>query len=66
VANVICCPQLEASLAILIGQSSKETSVLALNGPLPNLVSQILSRFWQVRVQICLKDLVRLNMLMSL
>ncbi|XP_015885729.3 uncharacterized GPI-anchored protein At1g61900 isoform X1 [Ziziphus jujuba] len=31
-ANVICCPQLEATLAILIGQSSKETNVLALNG----------------------------------
>ncbi|XP_021659599.2 uncharacterized GPI-anchored protein At1g61900 isoform X2 [Hevea brasiliensis] len=31
-ANVICCPQLEATLAILIGQSSKETKVLALNG----------------------------------
>jgi hypothetical protein len=30
-ANVICCPQLEATLAILIGQSSKETNVLALN-----------------------------------
>lgn len=31
-ANVICCPQLEATVAILIGQSSKETNVLALNG----------------------------------
>lgn len=31
-ANVICCPQLEATLAILIGESSKETNVLALNG----------------------------------
>ncbi|VVA21611.1 PREDICTED: GPI-anchored [Prunus dulcis] len=31
-ANVICCPQLEATLTILIGQSSKETNVLALNG----------------------------------
>ncbi|XP_062161698.1 uncharacterized GPI-anchored protein At1g61900 isoform X1 [Alnus glutinosa] len=30
-ANVICCPQLEATLAILIGQSSKDTNVLALN-----------------------------------
>ncbi|KAL5578851.1 hypothetical protein UlMin_011293 [Ulmus minor] len=31
-ANVICCPQLEATLAILIGQSSKVTNLLALNG----------------------------------
>ncbi|KAJ8761729.1 hypothetical protein K2173_004538 [Erythroxylum novogranatense] len=31
-ANVICCPQLEATLAILVGQSSKMTNVLALNG----------------------------------
>uniref|UniRef100_A0A0R0FYZ6 Uncharacterized protein n=1 Tax=Glycine max TaxID=3847 RepID=A0A0R0FYZ6_SOYBN len=31
-ANVICCPQLEATLTILIGQSSKLTNVLALNG----------------------------------
>ncbi|XP_043807898.1 uncharacterized GPI-anchored protein At1g61900 isoform X2 [Manihot esculenta] len=31
-ANVICCPQLQAMLAILVGQSSKETNVLALNG----------------------------------
>lgn len=31
-ANVICCPQLEATLAILIGQSSQQTNVLALNG----------------------------------
>lgn len=31
-ANVICCPQLEATLAILIGQSSKDTNLLALNG----------------------------------
>uniref|UniRef100_A0A7N0TQG1 SPARK domain-containing protein n=2 Tax=Kalanchoe fedtschenkoi TaxID=63787 RepID=A0A7N0TQG1_KALFE len=30
-ANVICCPQLEATIAILIGQSSKETNVLGLN-----------------------------------
>uniref|UniRef100_A0A7N0ZW25 SPARK domain-containing protein n=1 Tax=Kalanchoe fedtschenkoi TaxID=63787 RepID=A0A7N0ZW25_KALFE len=30
-ANVICCPQLEATIAILIGQSSKETNALALN-----------------------------------
>nr|KYP72878.1 putative GPI-anchored protein At1g61900 family [Cajanus cajan] len=31
-ANVICCPQLEATLTILIGQSSKYSDVLALNG----------------------------------
>uniref|UniRef100_A0A2P2K1A2 Uncharacterized protein MANES_16G007800 n=2 Tax=Rhizophora mucronata TaxID=61149 RepID=A0A2P2K1A2_RHIMU len=31
-ANVICCPQLEATLSILIGQSSKNNNVLALNG----------------------------------
>jgi len=31
-ANVICCPQLEATLAILVGQSSKDTNALALNG----------------------------------
>ncbi|KAB5533665.1 hypothetical protein DKX38_016751 [Salix brachista] len=31
-ANVICCPQLEATLAILVGQSSKDTNTLALNG----------------------------------
>lgn len=30
-ANVICCPQLEATLAILIGQSSKDTNLLGLN-----------------------------------
>lgn len=30
-ANVICCPQLEATLTVLIGQSSKHTNVLALN-----------------------------------
>ncbi|XP_058723776.1 uncharacterized GPI-anchored protein At1g61900-like isoform X1 [Vicia villosa] len=31
-ANVICCPQLEATLTVLVGQSSKYTNVLALNG----------------------------------
>lgn len=30
-ANVVCCPQLQATLVILIGQSSKYTTVLALN-----------------------------------
>ncbi|WJX27144.1 hypothetical protein P8452_15996 [Trifolium repens] len=31
-ANVMCCPQLEATLTVLIGQSSKYTNALALNG----------------------------------
>ncbi|KAG9133239.1 hypothetical protein Leryth_021952 [Lithospermum erythrorhizon] len=31
-ANTICCPQLDATLIILIGQSSKDTNTLALNG----------------------------------
>lgn len=30
-ANVMCCPQLEATLAVLIGQSSNDTNTLALN-----------------------------------
>ncbi|KAF8391555.1 hypothetical protein HHK36_023861 [Tetracentron sinense] len=30
-ANVICCPQLEATLVVLMGQSSKVTGVLSLN-----------------------------------
>ncbi|XP_072957931.1 uncharacterized GPI-anchored protein At1g61900 [Typha angustifolia] len=30
-ANVICCPQLHATLTILIGQSSKDTGLLALD-----------------------------------
>ncbi|URE21809.1 hypothetical protein MUK42_10993 [Musa troglodytarum] len=30
-ANVICCPQFQATLIILIGQSSKETGMLALD-----------------------------------
>ncbi|XP_058094208.1 uncharacterized GPI-anchored protein At1g61900-like isoform X2 [Magnolia sinica] len=29
-ANVICCPQLQATLAFLVGQSSKDTGMLAL------------------------------------
>lgn len=33
-ANVMCCPQLQATLMVLIGQSSKETNVLALNSTL--------------------------------
>ncbi|XP_021294415.1 uncharacterized GPI-anchored protein At1g61900 isoform X1 [Herrania umbratica] len=35
-ANVICCPQLHATLVILVGQSSKDTGVLALNSTLAN------------------------------
>ncbi|XP_051126158.1 uncharacterized GPI-anchored protein At1g61900-like isoform X2 [Andrographis paniculata] len=31
-ANVVCCPQVEAMLTILIGQSSKRTNTLSLNG----------------------------------
>uniref|UniRef100_A0A803M1X7 SPARK domain-containing protein n=1 Tax=Chenopodium quinoa TaxID=63459 RepID=A0A803M1X7_CHEQI len=30
-ANVVCCPQLHATLVILMGQSSKKTKLLALN-----------------------------------
>lgn len=33
-ANVVCCPQFEATLLILIGQSSKETKNLSLNSTL--------------------------------
>ncbi|KAL7213517.1 hypothetical protein ACSBR2_016111 [Camellia fascicularis] len=35
-ANVICCPQLKATLVVLIGQSSKDTNLLALNNTLAN------------------------------
>ncbi|CAL5408370.1 unnamed protein product [Camellia sinensis] len=35
-ANVICCPQLEATLVVLTGQSSKDTNLLALNNTLAN------------------------------
>ncbi|KAH9619492.1 hypothetical protein KSS87_000594 [Heliosperma pusillum] len=35
-ANVICCPQLQATLAVLVGQSSKDTKLLALNKTLAN------------------------------
>lgn len=31
-ANVVCCPQVEATLTVLIGQSSKYSKELALNG----------------------------------
>ncbi|KAI3718720.1 hypothetical protein L6452_19602 [Arctium lappa] len=33
-ANVVCCPQFEATLIILVGQSSKETKRLSLNSTL--------------------------------
>ncbi|KAK9714976.1 hypothetical protein RND81_06G134800 [Saponaria officinalis] len=46
-ANVICCPQLQATLSILIGQSSKDTSLLALN---KTLATQCLSDVDQVLV----------------
>jgi hypothetical protein len=39
-ANVICCPQLQATLTILIGQSSKQTGSLALD---PTAASYCLS-----------------------
>uniref|UniRef100_A0A5B7ABC9 SPARK domain-containing protein n=1 Tax=Davidia involucrata TaxID=16924 RepID=A0A5B7ABC9_DAVIN len=46
-ANVICCPQLEATLVILLGQSSKDTNMLALNG---TLAKHCLSDFNQILV----------------
>lgn len=46
-ANVVCCPQLEATLVILIGQSSKKTNMLALNKTLAN---HCLSDFEQILV----------------
>lgn len=46
-ANVVCCPQVEAALVILIGQSSKYTNTLALNGTLASLC---LSDFQQILV----------------
>ncbi|XP_073048082.1 uncharacterized GPI-anchored protein At1g61900-like [Primulina eburnea] len=46
-ANVVCCPQLEATLVILIGQSSNVTNRLALNG---TLASHCLSDFEQILV----------------
>ncbi|XP_021854787.2 uncharacterized GPI-anchored protein At1g61900 isoform X3 [Spinacia oleracea] len=44
-ANVVCCPQLHATLVILIGQSSKKTMLLALN---ETLSKQCLSDVTQV------------------
>ncbi|TMW93801.1 hypothetical protein EJD97_011149 [Solanum chilense] len=46
-ANVICCPQLETTLVILIGQSSKHSNMLALNG---SLAKHCLSDFQQLLV----------------
>lgn len=46
-ANVVCCPQVEAALVILMGQSSKYTDTLALNG---TLASHCLSDFQQILV----------------
>lgn len=44
-ANVVCCPQFEATLVILIGQSSKETKKLSLNS---TLAKHCLSDFDQI------------------
>ncbi|KAH9749483.1 putative GPI-anchored protein [Citrus sinensis] len=46
-ANVVCCPQLEATILILIGQSSRKTNMLALNG---TLAEHCLSDFEQILV----------------
>ncbi|CAI9087194.1 OLC1v1021209C1 [Oldenlandia corymbosa var. corymbosa] len=46
-ANVICCPQVETTLTILIGQSSKETNMLALNG---TVAEPCLSDFQEILV----------------
>lgn len=46
-ANVVCCPQVETTLVILIGQSSKYTNTLALNG---TLAAHCLSDFQQILV----------------
>ncbi|KAI8000683.1 putative GPI-anchored protein [Camellia lanceoleosa] len=53
-ANVICCPQLEATLVVLIGQSRKDTNLLALNNTLAN---HCLSNFEQILVgQVAIND----------
>lgn len=44
-ANVVCCPQFEATLVILIGQSSKKTKNLSLNS---TLAKHCLSDFDQI------------------
>ncbi|XP_059282290.1 uncharacterized GPI-anchored protein At1g61900-like isoform X1 [Lycium ferocissimum] len=46
-ANVMCCPQLETTLVILIGRSSKNRNTLALNG---TLAKHCLSDFQQLLV----------------
>ncbi|XP_016570442.2 uncharacterized GPI-anchored protein At1g61900 isoform X1 [Capsicum annuum] len=46
-ANVMCCPQLETTLVILIGRSSKNSNMLALNG---TLAKHCLSDFQQLLV----------------
>ncbi|KAL6990787.1 hypothetical protein U1Q18_008909 [Sarracenia purpurea var. burkii] len=46
-ANVVCCPQLEATLVVLIGQYSKHSNMLALNG---TLAKHCLSDFEQIMV----------------
>lgn len=46
-ANVMCCPQLETTLVILIGQSSKNSNMLALNR---TLAKHCLSDFQQLLV----------------
>lgn len=46
-ANVVCCPQFKATLVILIGQASKKTNMLALNG---TLSKYCLSDFEQILV----------------
>ncbi|KAL6573855.1 hypothetical protein OROHE_001397 [Orobanche hederae] len=46
-ANVVCCPQVEATLVILMGQSSKYTNTLALNG---SIASNCLSDFEKILV----------------
>ncbi|KAL1834330.1 hypothetical protein ACET3Z_003981 [Daucus carota] len=46
-ANVVCCPQVEATLTVLIGQSSKLSKELALNG---TSAKHCLSDFQQILV----------------
>ncbi|KAK9155734.1 hypothetical protein Sjap_003214 [Stephania japonica] len=57
-ANVICCPQLEATLLVLIGQTSKDTGSLALD---ENHIDHCLSDIDQILVgQGASKDLKRI------
>ncbi|XP_076904418.1 putative GPI-anchored protein At1g61900 [Bidens hawaiensis] len=46
-ANVVCCPQFEVTLVILIGQSSKKTKYLSLNS---TLAKHCLSDFDQILI----------------